>query len=283
VARLVERVGDTRAVVGIERSFLPQSMHERLARQLPHARLVDAAPVLEELRAVKRPHELELLRAASEEIVASMLATVRAAEPGVTTRQLRETMRREEVARGLEFEYLLAAAGPSLNRAPSDARWERGRVLSLDSGGQKGGYIGDLARMAVLGQPSAQMSEALAEIAAVQQAAREAVRSGTTGALIYEAAEDAVGRSPSGDRMAFVAHGMGLVSHEAPRLTDTGPVRYPATHRHRPLEPGMVLSIETDARIEGLGFVKLEDTVVVTETGHEAYGDDARDWIIVDA
>jgi Xaa-Pro aminopeptidase len=42
----------------------------------------------------------------------------------------------------------------------------------------------------------------------------------------------------------------------------------------------MVLSIETDMRIDGIGFVKLEDTVVVTDSGHEGYGDDARDWIV---
>jgi Xaa-Pro aminopeptidase len=45
----------------------------------------------------------------------------------------------------------------------------------------------------------------------------------------------------------------------------------------------MVLSIETTARAEGIGFVKLEDTVVVTEDGWEAYGDDHRDWMVVDA
>ena len=48
-------------------------------------------------------------------------------------------------------------------------------------------------------------------------------------------------------------------------LTDGGPVRYPATHRGRPLEAGMVLSIETDMKIDGLGFVKLEDTVASFE------------------
>ena len=46
--------------------------------------------------------------------------------------------------RGLTFDYCLIAAGPSLNRAPSDQRWEKGDVLSLDSGGNYHGYIGDV-------------------------------------------------------------------------------------------------------------------------------------------
>src|SRR5262249_7304161 len=254
VARLVERIDCAGGAVGIEPAFLPETMHARLARLLRHARLVDVGPVLEELRAVKRPDELERLRFASEQIVASMRAAVHGSRPGVTTREIMENLRREEVARGLEFEYLLAAAGPSFNRAPSAAVWESGRVLSLDSGGQKDGYLGDLARMAVLGQPDARLREALAEIGEVQEAARAALRPGATGAELYAAAAEAVARSTHRDRTPLLAHGIGLVTHEAPRLTDSGPVRYPATHRDRPLEPGMVLSIETDAKIEDIGF-----------------------------
>jgi Xaa-Pro aminopeptidase len=278
LAEALERIGAGSGTVAVEPSFLPEPTYTRLAQLLPHARLVDATFVLEELRAVKRPDELEQLRLAAERIVESMVATAQSGRPGTTTRELGETIRREEVARGLEFEYFLAAVGPGLNRAPSEARWERGRPLSLDSGGNRGGYIGDLARMAVLGEPDARLRETLERIREIQAAARAAVRAGATGRDVYAAAEAAA----AGGASSFIAHGMGLVTHEAPRLVDGGP-RYPATHRDRPLEAGMVLSIENDVRIDGLGFVKLEDTVVVTADGHEAYGDGARDWIVVDA
>jgi Xaa-Pro aminopeptidase len=71
---------------------------------------------------------------------------------------------------------------------------------------------------------------------------------------------------------------MGLVSHEAPRLLDDGPIPYPASHRSTPLESGMVLSIETTWQHPRLGFIKLEDTVAVTDEGCEAYGDVGRGW-----
>jgi Xaa-Pro aminopeptidase len=77
--------------------------------------------------------------------------------------------------------------------------------------------------------------------------------------------------------MDFLAHGMGLVSHEAPRLTDRGPVPYPAEHRDKPLEAGMVVSVETTL-LHPRGFIKLEDTVAVTDNGHEIYGEGARGW-----
>jgi Xaa-Pro aminopeptidase len=71
---------------------------------------------------------------------------------------------------------------------------------------------------------------------------------------------------------------MGLVSHEAPRLTDRGPVPYPADDADRPLEAGMVVSVETTLKHPKRGFIKIEDTVVVTEQGHEIYGEGARGW-----
>jgi Xaa-Pro aminopeptidase len=76
----------------------------------------------------------------------------------------------------------------------------------------------------------------------------------------------------------FLAHGMGLVSHEAPRLTNSGPVPYDAYDAQRPLETGMVVSVETTLLHPHRGFIKLEDTVVVTANGHEIYGDRARGW-----
>ena len=78
--------------------------------------------------------------------------------------------------------------------------------------------------------------------------------------------------------MHFLAHGMGLVSHEVPHLTDRGPVLYSDEDSPRPLEAGMVISVETTMQHPRRGFIKLEDTVVVTDQGHEIYGEGARGW-----
>jgi Xaa-Pro aminopeptidase len=55
-------------------------------------------------------------------------------------------------------------------------------------------------------------------------------------------------------------------------------VPYPAEYANRPLEAGMVVSVETTLLHPARGFIKLEDTVVVTDTGHEVYGEGARGW-----
>jgi Xaa-Pro aminopeptidase len=267
--------------VAVEYPYLPADAMEALRRELPAANFVDASPLLEELRAVKTPAELDLFRGASRDVVAAMLATFGGSGEGDSKREIAERLRVEEARRGLTFAYCLIGMGRSFNRAPSDQRWREGEVLSLDSGAERDGYFGDLLRMAVLGEPSGLMEELLAEVEAVQQAARRPIRAGAIGREIYEAALAELGGCPHADRMSFLAHGTGLVTHEAPRLTDTGSPPYPADHRDRPLEAGMVLSVETHVQSPAAGFVKLEDTVFVTEDGWEAPADFGRGWNVV--
>jgi Xaa-Pro aminopeptidase len=132
--------------------------------------------------------------------------------------------------------------------------------------------------MAVLGEPDQELKDLLAEIESVQRAAFAAIKPGVAGGEIYTAAERALAAMSQRDHTEFLAHGMGLVSHEAPRLTATGPVRYDATDAKRPLEPGMVVSVETTMKHPRRGFIKLEDTVAVTATGHEIFGEGGRGW-----
>jgi Xaa-Pro aminopeptidase len=274
----LSKLGLASARIGVELAFLPSDADAALRTALPQARVTDALPVLERLRARKTPAELENLRQASERVIAAMEAVIAAHGPGTTKRALVEALRREEVNRDLNFEYCLIAAGTSHNRAPSEQRWEAGDVLSLDSGGNYRGYIGDLARMAVLGEPDAELQDLLAEIEAIQQVAMGAIAPGTAGGAIYAAAEAALAASPNRSRIHFLAHGMGMITHEAPRLTSTGPVPYAADDAERPLESGMVLSVETTLLHPRRGFIKLEDTVAVTDTGRDLFSPQARGW-----
>jgi len=264
--------------VGIERAFLPVDAAELMSRELPGVSFAEAHLPLERLRARKSREELDLLRAASELVVDSMLAVIASHGPGATKAELVEALRREEVNRDLTFEYCLITTGTSRNRAPSDEVWGAGDILSLDSGGNYKGYIGDLCRMAIQGEPDGELQELLGEVNDIQIAARKPIRAGAKGVEIYASAGGVLARSSRANSIEFVAHGMGLVSHEAPRLTAHGPIPYPATDADRPLESGMVISIETTLAHPRRGFIKLEDTVAVTEEGWEAFGDRGRGW-----
>ncbi|HWX82001.1 MAG TPA: Xaa-Pro peptidase family protein [Xanthobacteraceae bacterium] len=264
--------------IGVETAFIPLDSAAVLRKALPNAELVDALFVLERLRARKTPQELEMLKIASDAVIDSMAAVFQNFGPGATKNELTEALRREETQRGLTFDYCLIAAGSSLNRAPSDQRWEKGDVLSVDSGGNYHGYIGDVARMGVAGEPDAELVDLLAEVEAIEQASMQPIRSGALGSEIYAAADAVLHKSKLHNHIHFLAHGMGLVSHEAPRLTNSGPVPYDAYDAPRPLETGMVVSVETTLQHPRRGFIKLEDTVIVQPSGFEVYGDRIRGW-----
>ena len=198
--------------------------------------------------------------------------------PGQTKHELVDRLRREEVERGLTFEYCLMSAGKSFNRAPSDQRLEVSDIFSLDSGGNYKGYIGDLCRMGILGEPDAELVDLLGVIEEIEQRARRPIRRGAGGAEIFAAARSLWTLSSHRAYLDFVAHGMGLVSHEAPRLTDYKPWAYEGCDATRPLEADMVLSIETTMAHPKRGFIKLEDTIAVTEEGCVGFGDQGRGW-----
>jgi Xaa-Pro aminopeptidase len=277
-AQYVRSLGINAPKIGLELEFWTANAWETMRAQLPGATFVDSTEVLEELRAAKTPEELDLLRKAAAAIVDSMVATFHRLREGMLETEIVEHLRIEETSRGLDYGFTLIATGPTFGRGPSTRRVGKGEIISIDTGGQWHGYLADMARMGVLGEPSALMRELLDEVSSVQAAARIPIKAGSLGGAIYDSALKALAGCPHRADMHFVAHGMGLIPHEAPRLTATGPVPYPDKHAKRPLETGMVLSIETSLKHPDVGFVKLEDTVAVTSSGWEALGDWGRGW-----
>jgi len=274
----LKAIGLASARIGLEPGFVPHDAWAALQAELPSATLVDASAMLERMRAIKTPQELAKLKLASELITDSMLAVFSSMREGSSKADIVECLRREETNRGLTFEYALLTLGPSHNRAVSPETWRQGEVLSLDSGGNYQGYIGDLCRMAVLGEPDQELRDLLAEIEAVQQAAFSAIRPGARGGDFIADAEKVLKASPVAAYTDFFAHGMGLVSHEAPFLMTNHPVAYEGIDADSPLQAGMVLSVETTMLHPSRGFIKLEDTIVVTDSGHEMLGDRGRGW-----
>lgn len=277
-AEHLRKIGKADARIGIEPAFLPMDAYGLLQERLERATFVDATGMLERMRALKTPAELEKLRTASELITDAMMATLAWAREGSTKTEIIERLRREETNRGLQFEYCLLTLGRSHNRAASDQAWRRGEVLSIDSGGNYRGYIGDLCRMGVLGEPDAELQDLLGEVEAVQQAAFSKVRAGAPGGDMIAHAQGVLRRSKVAAFTDFFAHGMGLITHEAPFLMTNHPVAYEGVDAAQPLEAGMVISVETTMLHPSRGFIKLEDTLAVTADGYEMFGQGSRGW-----
>jgi Xaa-Pro aminopeptidase len=275
----IKKLGGVRRI-GVERGFLPADGETVLRDGLGNVDVVDAVFPLERLRARKTPQEKEYLREASERVVDAMMTTFREhCRPGATKLQVTEALRQEEVKRNLVFDYLLITAGSNLNRAPSDQVLKDGDIMSLDSGGNYKGYIGDLCRMGIIGgKPDQELVDILGFVEEVQQAVRKPIKPGARGGDICDVAEKFLNNSPHRPYSHFMAHGMGLVTHEAPRLMNYPRMSYEGYDMERGLEPGMCISIETTVAHPKRGFIKLEDTILVTDDGYEALGDGGRGW-----
>ncbi len=268
-AEAIRRLGLARAMIGVEMPFLPADAFLCLQRELPEAHFADATPVLDGLRAVKTPAELARLRSVYDSLAAAIQAAFAGGHPGITTAEIAERVRQETTARGLTFLWAFTAAGPGTLRAPSQARWERGRVLHIDAGGEADDYLADICRMGCLGEPSPLARDLHAACLTVQERVRKLVRAGVPCRDVLLEGERAVREHRYAAYGRFVAHGIGMVSHEQPDIS-SGNVR--------PLEAGNVLSIETEFIHPEVGHVKIEDAVAVTEGGCEGLGDAGREW-----
>lgn len=123
--------------------------------------------------------------------------------------------------------------------------------------------------MGSIGPAPARAREMFAACLNAQERARTSVAAGVPCRDVHRVGIEALRATPWGEHGRFVAHGIGLVSHEPPEVT---------AESSRRLEAGMVLSIETEYRDPDVGHVKVEDTVVVMATAGEGLGDVQRDW-----
>ncbi len=264
--------------IGVEPSFLPVDARDAITASMPNVDLQDATGVMEELRAIKSPKELALLKQASDGITDAMQATIAASKAGDTKAEIIERLRREETNRGLVFDYCLLTLGSSHNRAASSQKWVEGEIVSMDSGGNLHGYIGDICRMGILGEPDQELEDLLAEVETVQQAAFSKIKAGNKAGDMIAHAQSVLATMPNAAHTDFFGHGMGLISHESPFIMTNHPVRYDGVDADKPLRSGMVVSIETTMLHPTRGFIKLEDTLCVQDDGCEMFGTKGRGW-----
>ncbi len=254
--------------LGFDDAHVSVRTHRRLRDLLPdRVELVPAAGLVERVRAVKEPGEIDTLRAAAR-IADTIYREL--AEEGLAGRTERE------VAMTLEHRMrVLGADGPSFSSIvasgprgalpharPQDVPIPRDTLVTLDLGAVLDGYASDCTRTWATGEgiPDA-LAEAYDLTLRAQVAALEAVRPGPTGAELDAVARDIVVAAGHGEHFGHpLGHGVGLDVHEDPRLSKVN---------ERPLEAGNVVTVEPGVYLPGIGGVRIEDLVVVTAEGHE--------------
>ena len=280
IVDLLRREGSQR--IGIEAAYLPvarfNAMSAGLASRaaLPvdssHAApaLVPTERVVERARMIKDQVEIETLREAGRRLGRIATEAHKLVREGRTEREiaadLESAMRQEGFTRPA-FETIVASGPHSAfpHARPTDRRVAAGEPTVLDFGGVYDGYCVDLTRTVQLGAISQPQERLYAAVREAQQAAIEAVRPGVAASSIDAAAREVLERHGLGEAFGHgTGHGLGLEVHEEPRIARLSP-RLP----DQVLEPGMVFTIEPGAYVPGLGGVRIEDDVLVTDHGCE--------------
>jgi Xaa-Pro aminopeptidase len=174
---------------------------------------------------------------------------------------------------GPSFETIVAAGPHSAvpHHRPTDASLRRGDLVKMDFGALVDGYHSDMTRTVVLGRAASWQRDLHGLVAAAQEAGRAALRPGTPVVDVDAAARDVVVRAGYGDEFVHgLGHGVGLQIHEAPLLGPTGTGTVAA---------GMVVTVEPGVYLPGRGGVRIEDTVVVGDSGTEPLSRTTRELV----
>lgn len=246
-----------------------------LQAHLPGAAVRLAAPVLGRMRLVKTPAEIAALKAAAALADRAVLAAAEACRPGVTELDVAGAVNRAFLDAGAdEVAFAIIASGPNgafPHHHTGPRRIEAGDAVVCDLGCRLGGYPSDVTRMVVLGDGPAGYSRVHAVVEDAVQAGMAAVRPGVPARAVDAAARGVIERAGYGPYFTHrTGHGLGVSGHEPPWITGTNDA---------PLEPGMVFSIEPGIYLPGRFGVRLEDIVVVTDTGCERLSALPRDAI----
>lgn len=261
-------------VVGIEAGHLTVARQEWLTRtwqsRSADITLRSTERLIERFRAVKDAAEISLLREAARRLTPVAATAIDSIGSGIPEKEVAAVI--ETALRRAGYERpafdTIVASGPNSalpHYRAGDRALHDGDLVVLDFGGVLDGYCSDLTRTVTVGNPSPEARRLHTAVLEAQAAAIDAVKPGVTTADIDGAARQVLVGYGLGEAFGHgTGHGLGLDVHEEPRVSKPRPDVPPER-----LEPGMVFTIEPGAYVPGFGGVRIEDDVLVTETGCE--------------
>jgi len=268
-------LGVAEDAIGLDSAALPEATARAVAERLEGAKIHRASAALAEARLVKGPYEIDCLQHGlhiAEEAIDEVLGELIA---GITELEAAAVYDRALTRRGARPSTTLIAFGTNTAlpaALPGDRALRAGELIRFDVGCIFKGYHAEVARMAVLGEPTAEQQRRYDAIEAGVDAALAAIRPGTTSGAVFDTATAAV---REGGIRAFrqhdLGHGIGLEPLEPPWLASDG----------ARLEAGMVLAVNIPAYELGTGGVQVTETVLVSNAGAAAMNRSNRGLVLL--
>lgn len=269
----------TLSSLAVEGQVMRVFVHHALKKAMPDLRIVDAERDISGLRIIKTEADIAAMQAAidiSEKALARVLEGVRI---GQTEKQVEQTLIQALFAEGadnLAFSPIVAAGDNSARphaKARADYEIQSGDALLFDFGARKHGFAADITRTAFVGTVSDEGRAVYDTVLRANLAGMEATRAGVTAHDIDDTVTGVLEASPFADRIRTkTGHGLGREVHEAP---------YVMRGNHQVMRAGMVYTNEPGLYDPGNFGVRIEDDVLVTETGCESLTSFPKDLMIV--
>ena len=260
LAKRLRTRGLEHARIGLEMMYLFAGYYEELRRELPKATFVAADDLIAEGRKIKRPDEVELLKQAALATQHAQMSVFSESHEGDTESSLLTRMLTRQMEAGLAYHHGSLSAGPhtSINHhRAGEYQIKKGDLIRVDCGGTLQGYISDVARMAVVGKPSARQAECYRITREAERRGIAALRPGAPAKKAFDAIRDTYAGTDMTFTMPHVGHGVGIDAHEMPLLQPAENMR---------IEAGMVIYVEPIALDPNGSMYHVEDLVLVTES-----------------
>ncbi|NLN70460.1 MAG: aminopeptidase P family protein [Chloroflexi bacterium] len=279
--RAAELLNFSAKELGVEATRMRYLELMYLGDAFPELGFLDASACLAELRIVKDEDEQGKMRQAAVIAQNALLATLKDIKAGMTE---------VEVANQLMIQLLRAGSDPSLpfapivafgentadpHSVPSGRRLKPGDLLLVDWGASYQGYFSDITRTFTLGEVDPELQKIGEIVLRANLAGQTAGCAGIEAGAVDRAARAVI--TDAGYGHAFIhrtGHGLGMEAHEEPYIFDTNP---------RILTSGMTFTVEPGIYLPGKGGVRIEDDMVVTETGFESLTDMPRQVLPLEA
>lgn len=266
------------ARIGVEALRMRLLEARILQRYAPGVELIAVDDLLAELRVAKGLEELAAMRRAVAVAEAAFRAWVPQLRVGMTEKEAAARLTAEVLTRGAEalaFEPIVMG-GPnaaSPHAVPGERPFSPGDWVVVDWGAMVDGYMADITRVVVFGEPAGPLVALHQIVLAANAAGRAAVRPGVQAQMVDAAARAVIETAGYGPQFTHrTGHGLGLEIHEPPYLVAGNAL---------PLAAGMTFTVEPGIYVEGVGGIRLEDDVVVTADGVETLTTLPRDPFIV--
>lgn len=264
--------------LGFEQDDVAYGAYASYAEALKPAELVPVSQAVEKLRMYKDEEELAVLQRAAKLADDTFVHIQKIIKPGMTERDVdleMEFFMRSHGATASSFDTIVASGERSAmpHGVASSKVIQKGDMVTLDFGALLDGYCSDITRTIAVGDPGTKLKEIYDIVLESQLYALEHIKPGMTGREADALARDIIAARGYGDAFGHsLGHGLGMEVHEWPRLS---------MRSDDVLEPGMVVTVEPGIYVPGLGGVRIEDDVVVTETGVEKLTRSSKDYVVL--